>query len=98
MYIIHNPSNFHKILFQNNLQYFFVLLIFFIAVQPTVEITPSSPTFRQGRGGSIKCTGSGYPVPEITWFRGGRRIASVISQNGTRLTANLIFTRVSDAK
>ena len=68
-----------------------------------MAITPSSPNFTQGERKSIKCTGSGYPVPEITWLRNGQkiprgRIAINITPGGTSLTADLIFTRVSDAR
>ena len=71
--------------------------IFFIAVRPTVVINPSFPKIRQGERGSIKCKGSGYPVPEITWFRGSKQITKNIIRNGRNLTADLTFTNVSDA-
>ena len=68
----------------------------YIAVRPTVAINSRFPNLRQGKRKSIKCKGSGYPVPEISWFRGSREITGNITKNDRNVTADLILTRVSD--
>ena len=73
----------------------FCLAEFFVAVLPKASINSNSLTISQGGKKLIKCSGSGYPFPNISWFRNAKKINSVITQNGIAVSASLSLTGVS---
>ena len=80
----------------------FIIIIFFIQVNPYIVSSPPSKIQVRNVGNYVKllCSGSGLPLPDVQWLKDGRPILSTAMRNGTDLVKSEIVIhrfRPSDA-